>query len=267
MGDGRSIELTGAKALVTGAGSGIGAAIASTLATHGAAVAVNDIEAERATAVAASIGVAEDRAADGQAVAVPGDVSDPVSAADLVRRTESLLGGLTLLVNNVGVVQGGPLDSLDPAVWDRTLAIDLSSAFYVSQAAFPALRAGGGVIVNTSSLTAVAPAPGAGAYNVAKAGVMALTAHLAVEWGPHGIRVNAVGPGLIPGTRLTPSGGGDEALRNRRGAALPLRRVGTPEDVADVVLFLLSDLARYVTGQFIPVDGGLGLALQTMLPT
>jgi NAD(P)-dependent dehydrogenase (short-subunit alcohol dehydrogenase family) len=267
MGNTRSIGLAGAKALVTGAGSGIGAAIATTLATHGAAVAVNDIDAERAEAVAASIGTFDGKPGDGQAVAVPGDVSTSPAAADIVKRAGALLGGLTVLVNNVGVVQGGMLDSLDPAAWDRTLAIDLSSAFYVSQAAFPALRAAAGVIVNTSSLTAVAPAPGAGAYNVAKAGVLALTQHLAVEWGPFGVRVNAVGPGLIPGTRLTPSGGGDDALRTRRGAVLPLRRVGTPDDVADVVLFLVSDLARYVTGQFIIVDGGLGLALQTLLPT
>jgi NAD(P)-dependent dehydrogenase (short-subunit alcohol dehydrogenase family) len=262
----RTIGLAGDRALVTGAGSGIGAAIATTLAANGAAVAVNDIDGGRAQQVAAAIGAADGAPADGQAVAVPGDVSVPGSATDVVHRAETLLGGLTLLVNNVGVVEGGMLESLDPSVWDRTLTTDLSSAFYVSQAAFPALRAAAGVIVNTSSLTAVAPAPGAGAYNVAKAGLSALTQHLAVEWGPHGIRVNAVGPGLIPGTRLTPSGGGDEALRSRRGAALPLRRVGTPDDVADVVLFLVSDLARYVTGQFIAVDGGFGLALQTLLP-
>ena len=258
----RSIDLSGDRVLVTGAGSGIGAAIATTLATHGAAVAVNDIDAARADEV---VGAIHAVASDANVVAVPGDVAGGDADA-IVAGTVSALGGLNALVNNVGVVRGGMLDSLDRDVWDATITVDLSSAFYVSQAAFPHLSEHGGAIVNTSSLTAIAPAPGAGAYNVAKAGVMSLTQHLAVEWGPHGIRVNAVGPGLIPGTRLTPTGGGDAALRARRGEVVPLRRVGTPDDVADVVLFLLSDLARYVSGQLVVVDGGLGLAVQTMLP-
>jgi len=190
----------------------------------------------------------------------------PDRAAAVVAAAIAGLGGLDTLVNNVGIVRGGPLESLSAEDWDLTVRVDVSAAFLCSQQAFPALRASGGVIVNTSSLTAVAPAPGAGAYNAAKAALAALTQHMAVEWGPRGIRVNAVGPGLIPGTRLTPSGGGDEDLRARRGAIVPLRRVGTPEDVAAVVLFLVSDLAAYVTGQFIMVDGGLGLALQTLLP-
>jgi NAD(P)-dependent dehydrogenase (short-subunit alcohol dehydrogenase family) len=153
------------------------------------------------------------------------------------------------------------------ADWDLTFRVDVYAAFFVSQAAYPLLAEAGGAIVNTSSLVAVMPVPGSGAYNAAKAAITSLTQHMAVEWGPKGIRANAVGPGLIPGTRLRPDRGGDLATQARRGAVVPLRRVGTPDDVASVVLFLMSDLARYVTGQFITVDGGMGLCLQTLLPS
>jgi NAD(P)-dependent dehydrogenase (short-subunit alcohol dehydrogenase family) len=248
--------------LVTGAGSGIGAAIARLAAECGAAVAVNDAIAARADETVATI-----TAAGGRAVAAPGDVATSAGAAVAVSRAVETLGGLTGLVNNAGIARTGSLESLPEEDWRQVIDVNLSAAFLCSQQAFGPLSAGGGSIVNMSSLTALAPAPGAGAYNAAKAGVLGLTQHQAVEWGPHAIRANAVLPGLIPGTRLTPAGGGPEELRARRGAVLPLRRVGTPEDVARVVVFFLSDLAAYVTGQFLAVDGGFGMALQTLLPS
>jgi NAD(P)-dependent dehydrogenase (short-subunit alcohol dehydrogenase family) len=256
------IDLSATKVLVTGAGSGIGAGIAQALARSGAAVAVNDLDGARANETVQAIG-----ADGGTAHAVAGDVSTRDGAQQVVDAAVAALGGLNALCNNVGLVRGGALESLSEADWDLTFKVDVYAGFFCSQAAFPALSASGGAIVNTSSLVAVVPAPFAGAYNAAKAAVSSLTQHMAVEWGPKGIRANAVLPGLIPGTRLTPGGGGDEGTRARRGEVVPLGRVGTPDDVASVILFLLSDYARYVTGQLICVDGGLGLAMQTMLPS
>jgi NAD(P)-dependent dehydrogenase (short-subunit alcohol dehydrogenase family) len=197
---------------------------------------------------------------------VAGDVATPAGARRTVLDGILAAGGrLTGLVNNVGVVQGGPLASLEPERWEATLRIDLTSAFLCAQAAHPALVASGGAIVNLASLVAIAPAPGSGSYSAAKAGVVALTQQLALEWGPLGIRVNAIAPGLVGGTRFSASSG-DAALQARRGPAVPLGRTGTADDIAPVAVFLLSDAARYVTGQVLVVDGGLGIAVQTLLP-
>ena len=253
--------LGGGSVLITGGGSGIGQAMCHAIAAAGASIAVNDIVEDRAVEVCAAV-----EAQGGTAFPVAGDVSIPDGARDVVERAVARLGSLSGLANNVGVIGGGPTATLDPAIWARVVDIDLNAALWCSQAAYPALVASHGAIVNTSSLIAVAPAPGAGAYGAAKAGLVALTQQLAVEWGPQGIRVNALGPGLIPGTRLSPQGA-DQALVERRAKVIPLRRVGRPEDVAAVAVFFLSPSAAYVTGQFLMIDGGLGNALQTLLPS
>jgi NAD(P)-dependent dehydrogenase (short-subunit alcohol dehydrogenase family) len=258
--NGGDFLLTGGAVLVTGAGSGIGAAIARAAVAAGAAVAVNDLDADRAEAVCREI-----REGGGVAHCVPGDVSAPASAAAVVERAIAALGALTGLANNVGVVGGGALRSIALEDWERVLRVDLMSALYCARAAYDALEASGGAVVNTSSLVALHPAPGAGAYNVAKAALVSLTQQLALEWGPAGIRVNAIAPGIISGTNFSPRGNLPAVLA-RRAAIVPLRRTGRAEDVAPAVVFLLSPAARYITGHLLVIDGGLGLSLQTHLP-
>jgi NAD(P)-dependent dehydrogenase (short-subunit alcohol dehydrogenase family) len=251
--------LDGRRVLVTGAGSGIGAAIAAQAAAAGAAVAVNDLDPHRAAETRARLARAGHR---GHAVA--GDVAAPDSAADVVERAVRGLGGLDGLVNNVGIAVPGPLETLALDDWERTFRVDLTSAFLCGRAALPHLRAGGGAVVNISSLVAAFAAPGSGAYSAAKAGVVSLTQQMALEWARDGIRVNAIGPGLVSGTRFGSSG--DAAVQARRQHVAPLGRTATPDDIAPVAVFLLSDLARYMTGQFLHVDGGLGIAVQTFIP-
>jgi NAD(P)-dependent dehydrogenase (short-subunit alcohol dehydrogenase family) len=249
--------LDGAMVLVTGAGSGIGAAIAAEVVRCGGTVAVNDLDPAAAAGTCAGIGSA--------AVPVPGDVSTPDGASAVVASAVEALGGLTGLVNNVGIVRGGPLRTLSAAEWDLVMRVDCGSALYCAQAGYPHLAAGGGAIVNLSSLCGVFAAPFAGSYNAAKAAVISLTQQLALEWGGDGIRANAIAPGIVSGTNFSASSR-DPAVAERRGPALPLGRTGRAEDIAPVAAFLLGDGARYMTGQVLVVDGGLGIALQTLLP-
>jgi NAD(P)-dependent dehydrogenase (short-subunit alcohol dehydrogenase family) len=246
--------------LVTGAGSGIGVEMALSVAAAGARVAVNDIDPDTAAATCEQV-----RAAGGTAFAVPGDVATPEGARGVVADAVAALGGLTGLLNNVGLVRGGLLLDVTQEDWDFQMRVDCSSALFVSQAAHSHLVISGGPIVNTSSLCAVFPAPGAGSYNAAKAALVTLTQQMALEWGPAGLRVNAIAPGMISGTAFSASSQ-DEDAAERRGKIVPLRRTGRARDIGPVAVFLLSDASRYVTGQLLTVDGGLGISLQTFIP-
>lgn len=237
------------RALVTGGGSGIGLAVARRMAQEGARVAVLDIDEEAAVTAARQI--------DG--IALIADVADPVATEKAVAEAWSRLEGITSVVNNAGCGNLAPLDANSPEEFDRLLRVNLSGVFHVLRAICPRMvSAEGGSIVNNASGSGVRPTVGEAPYSAAKAGVIALTSSAAQEYGPK-IRVNSVSPGVIR-TPLT------EPLFRMPGAlepverAAPLGRAGTADEVADVILFLASDLSRYVTGQNIVVDGGMGLA-------
>lgn len=237
--------LEGRRALVTGGGSGIGAATCVRMAEEGAAVAVLDVDHDSATAVAEQVG----------GLAVCADVSDSDALGAAVTAAARQLGGLTTLFNNAGVGNVMRFDAYDDDEWDRLVAVNLRGVFAGIRAVVPHLRAGGGgAIVNMASVSGLRPTRGEAPYSAAKAGTLALTKSAALEYAPS-VRVNAVSPGFID-TPLTSWPARDEALRAEIEDNTPLGRVGAPADVADVVVFLCSDLARYVTGQNVVVDGG-----------
>jgi NAD(P)-dependent dehydrogenase (short-subunit alcohol dehydrogenase family) len=245
--------MTDRVALVTGAGSGIGAGIAAVLAARGWRVVVADLDAARADEVAGRSG----------GDPLHGDVA--VDPDETVRRAVSLHGRLDGLVNNAGVIRRGPLADVSAADIDLTYHVDLRAVLLLSRAAFPELARTHGSIVNVSSMTAFAPQIGGGLYSAAKAGVVALTRQAAVEWGPAGVRVNAVAPGMVR-SAMSAAVYDDPVLSEKRREMVPLRRIGDPEDVGKVVAFLLSEDASYVSGDTITVDGGLLHTLLASMP-
>jgi glucose 1-dehydrogenase len=258
------LSLENASVLVTGAGSGIGAAIARLVASAGATVAVNDIDEGRAASVCAEI-----TRAGGSAFAVVGDVSVESSAQDVVQRAVEHTGALTGLVNNAGLYRSATVLGVSSAEWELAMNVNLMSTLHCSRAAHGALTVSGGSIVNVTSMAARFPFPGLGAYSVSKAGVSALTQQLAAEWGPDGIRVNAVAPGLISGTNIRAAGASinTDSVQQARREVLPLRRTGYAPDVAGVVLFFLTGAAGYVSGQIVFVDGGLTAGFAGLIPS
>jgi NAD(P)-dependent dehydrogenase (short-subunit alcohol dehydrogenase family) len=238
----------GQVALVTGGASGIGRATALRLARDGAAVAVLDRDGAGARAVAAEVG--------GRAFEV--DVRDGDAVRAAVDETVEALGGLTILVNNAGVGDLRPLHTVDDRLWHRLLDVNLTGTYHAMAAAIPAmLAAGRGAIVNNASVSGMAPTRNEAAYSAAKAGVIALTASGALEYGPT-IRVNCVAPGFIR-TALTAIWDEHPEAFAPIGEAIPLRRIGEADEVAEVIAFLCSDAAAYVTGHTLVVDGGLSL--------
>jgi NAD(P)-dependent dehydrogenase (short-subunit alcohol dehydrogenase family) len=238
--------LEGHRAIVTGGASGIGAATCRRFVEEGATVAVLDIDGERATAVAEPLG----------AMVLEADVADPEAMAAAVERAAGVLGGLSCLVNNAGVGNVMPLTDYPDAEWDRLVDVNLRGTFHGLRAALPRLREAGGTgcVVNVASVSGLRPTRGEAPYSAAKAAVVSLTRSAALEYAPD-VRVNAVAPGFID-TPLTNFAVADPTYADPIVAGTPLQRIGTADEVADVIVFLCSPLARYVTGETVVVDGG-----------
>jgi 3-oxoacyl-[acyl-carrier protein] reductase len=235
MSDGRRV------AVVTGAGQGLGEAIARRLAADGCEVVALDVDDERAAAVAGDVG--------GRFLHC--DVADP----DAVRAAAAAVGPADILVNNAGIWFTEPtLDASDEHL-QAVVAVNILGVLYCCKAFVPSMiERGAGSIVNISSGAAKSSSPGYGVYPASKSAVISLTRQLAMEWGPAGIRVNAVGPGVIQTERNRAN---FEGAGKSRASRVPLGRTGVPADVADVVSALCSNDMRYVSGQIVYVDGAL----------
>lgn len=244
---------TSPRALVTGASSGIGRATALHLAANGWHVA----------AVARDLARLEELVceANGKIVAVPADLATPEGPAEAVDGASTLLGGLDALVNAAGVIDSGAIGDVDVERFDAVMHLNVSAVYAITRAAMPALRASTrpATIVNISSVAGLRPFPNLAAYCVSKAALDQLTRCLAIELAPEGIRVNAVNPGVVV-TELHKRGGMSDdayaAFLERGRATHPLGRVGTPEEIAGLVAWLVSTEASWMTGETIAIDGG-----------
>jgi NAD(P)-dependent dehydrogenase (short-subunit alcohol dehydrogenase family) len=242
-------RVAGKAAIVTGAASGIGRATAQVLAREGASVCIADVDAAGGRQV-----VDEIAASGGEAIFVRTDVGARADVIEMFERTEEAFGRVDIVHNNAIWFRLGTATELDEKDWDGTLNIGLKAIFLAAKYGIPIMRkTGGGTIINTGSVHSLVSFATATAYDAAKAGVLGLTRTLAIDYGPD-IRVCAVLPGAI----LTPAWDGAPRERRVRYAQMvPAKRLGTAEDVANAVLFLVSDDAKFITGEFINIDGGM----------
>jgi NAD(P)-dependent dehydrogenase (short-subunit alcohol dehydrogenase family) len=243
-------------AIITGGASGIGLAAARRLSEEGAAVAINDLDADRVRAAVLALG--------GAAIAIPGDASSPEVARNRTAEVIAMLGRVDILINSAGIFYRGPAEKIATNDWRRVMAVDLDGAFFWAQAvaAQSMLANRSGAIVNVASTAGLNAGPGAAPYVAAKHGVVGLTKALAVEWGPFGVRVNALCPGITETEMVAHSWKGQDEAYAERLARIPTGRAATPDEQAEAILFMASPLSGSVNGLIMNVDGG-NLALSS----
>ena len=251
-------RVTGKMALITGAATGIGQACAELLAHEGALVCLSDIDEDGAARAAAAI----NDAVPGAACHVHHDVTDEKQWLNAVSTAAGRMGGLNILVNNAGICIPGTVENLDISDWDRTIDVDLKSVFLGCRAALPVMAEHApGAIVNISSISALIASHNFAAYNAAKAGVWMLTKSVALQAARNGcdIRVNSVHPAFIDTAMVDDlvGGAGHDEGRAKLARQVPLKRIGSPRDVANAVLYLASDEAGFVTAAELKLDGGI----------
>ena len=244
------------RAIITGAAGGIGGATAEALLAAGDLhLVAADIDEARLSAAAKEL-----RDAGATVVESVGDVAEAAYCEHVVRQAQDAFGGLDALVSNAGVLDRQPLLELDLSAWERTFAVNARAMWLLARAAFPLLREARGSVVATASIAGHHPSSPHGAYSASKAALLMLVRQLAHDWGPDGVRVNSVSPGMVV-TDMTATYYGTPEQRRRRSEHIPLGDIADAGEIAAVIAFLAGPQARYVTGQDVVVDGGVDTKL------
>ena len=255
------LRLDGQVCVVTGAAGGIGTSIVEAFVAAGARVALLDRDADKTIALAERL-----RTTGGDVIAIGCDIGDAASVTQAAERVERDLGPVDVLVNNAGLLRAGGIETIGLDAWNAMLQVNLTGYMLCSQAFGRAMLArGAGSLVHVASIAARYPQTHSGAYSASKAAVAMLARQLAAEWGPRGIRSNTVCPGMIR-TPLSESFYASGDIEARRSAMTASRRIGRPDDIANVVAFLASPRAAYVNGAELVVDGGLDAMLMDLVP-
>jgi len=246
------LNLEGKVAIITGSSSGIGKSIARKLATYGAQVVISSRKKEAVEKVAGEV------SAEGfKAKGIACHVGDPVQREALIAQTMESFGRIDILVNNAAInPYYGPIEGSGEAAFDKIMEVNVKAPWILSNLVFPYMKAQGcGSIVNIASVEGIQPGMGLGLYSTSKAALIMLTKNQAKEWGPSGIRVNVLCPGLVK-TKLSEALWSDEKLLNHLTKTLPLKRIANPDEMAEIVLLLASDAGSYMTGGVYVADGG-----------